>query len=62
MGETIKVTIKKDATLVAEGHNFKGKACEATMDFIKKIGDVKSSKKKPEYWDPGSPKINVKTR
>lgn len=62
MGDkVIKITIKQDATLEAEGMGFKGKECEAAMEFVKSLGKVKDEKKKPDYYDGGSPKINVQT-
>ena len=57
----ITITIKKDGEVSAEAHGFKGKSCESAMDFLHKMGRIKNSKKKPEYWDPGSPSINVST-
>lgn len=62
MGDkVVKITIKADATIEAEGMGFKGKECEAAMDFVKSLGDVKDDKKKPDYFDGGTPKIDVRS-
>lgn len=61
MGKTVKITIKTDSTIEAEGMGFKGKECDAAMEFVKSLGKVKDDKRKPDDGDGGTPRINVQT-
>lgn len=44
------IRIKKDASVVVEGMNFEGKACELPDAVKNSLGSVVSEKKKQEWY------------
>lgn len=50
-GKEIEIIIKKDGTVVIEGHDFEGSGChDKIQEYLKRLGEAKSTRKKAEFY------------